>query len=335
MRILVVGPHPPMRGGISAYTGQAVARLREQGHEVAVAAPEPGAGDRVLDLRWRGAGRALAAMAREFDRVVVQFHPEFVTVPGANLLGRSLGMLQLGIGLRGARSAELCLHEVNYGAGPLAPLLQRLVRPVWNLADELTVHTEREREDFTRAFRIDPAKVRVVSQGEYMRPRIGDDRAAARAALGLPADGLVLVSIGFLQPNKGFDRAIRAFAEAAPDARLYVVGSLWRDDPALVAHVEELRRLAAATEGVELREGYLDDDGFDRWIVASDALLLPYTHGWSSNVMERGILYDRPVIMSRVGGMAEQGENRPGVTLVSNDDELVHAVRRTVDGLLP
>jgi glycosyltransferase involved in cell wall biosynthesis len=329
----MVGPHPPMRGGISAYTGQAVARLREQGHEVVVAAPDASAGEHRLDLREPGSGRALAALAKGFDRVVVQFHPEFVTAPGANLIGRSLGMLRLGQGLRGARSAELCLHEVNYGAGAIAPVLQRLVRPVWNRADELTVHTERERGDFVRAFRIDAAKVRVVSQGEHMTPRISADRAAV--ALELPAGELVLVSIGFLQPNKGFDRAIRAFAEAAPKARLYVVGSLWRDEPELRAHVEELRGLAARTPGVELRERYVDDDEFDRWIVASDALLLPYRHGWSSNVMERGILYDRPVIMSRVGGMAEQGENRPGVTLVSNDEELVRAVRRIVDELLP
>jgi glycosyltransferase involved in cell wall biosynthesis len=334
MRILMVGPHPPMRGGISAYTGQAVARLREQGHEVVVAAPERGAGDHRLDLRRRGSGRALAALAKPFDRVVVQFHPEFVSPPGANLLGRSLAMLRFGRGLRGARSLQLCLHEVNYGAGPLAPLLQRAVRPVWDLADELTVHTEREREDFARAFRIDTARIRVVSQGEYMRPRISDDRAAARAALGLPGDELVLVSIGFLQPNKGFDRAIRAFGEAAPPARLYVVGSVWREDPELVAHIEELRALAAATPGVELREGYLDDDGFDRWIVASDALVLPYRQGWSSNVMERGLLYHRPVIMSQVGGMAEQGHDRPGVTLISSDEELVGAVRQTVENLV-
>ena len=54
--------------------------------------------------------------------------------------------------------------------------------------------------------------------------------------------------------------------------------------------------------------------------------MLPYRAGWSSNVMERGLLYDRPVVMSRVGGMAEQAVNRPGVTLVDDDAGLVDAV---------
>ena len=84
--------------------------------------------------------------------------------------------------------------------------------------------------------------------------------------------------------------------------------------------------------GPELRFGYLSDEDFDRWIVASDALVLPYRDGWSSNVMERGILYDRPVIMSNVGGMSEQGTNRPGVTLVDDDTALLAALRLVATG---
>ena len=55
---------PPMRGGISAYADQVVARLREQGHDVAVASPEPSDAEHVVDLRTRGAGRALARLAK-------------------------------------------------------------------------------------------------------------------------------------------------------------------------------------------------------------------------------------------------------------------------------
>jgi hypothetical protein len=58
--------------------------------------------------------------------------------------------------------------------------------------------------------------------------------------------------------------------------------------------------------------------------------VLPYRFGWSSNVMERGLLYDRPVIMSRAGGMAEQGTDRPGVTLVEDDAALVKAIRAVI-----
>lgn len=323
--------YPPMRGGISAYADQAVARLREQGHDVEVASPEPSDAEHVLDVRARGAGATLARLARNCDRLIVQFQPEMLGSPDSTLLTRSRSLLRLARGLRAAPSAELCIHEVNYGAGPTAALQRRLVRPIWNLADEVIVHTERERRDFANGFGVGEDRIRVVSQGEHMLRRTDADRERARAALGLPADEVILLAIGFLQPNKGFDRAIRAFAQVPQTgARLFVVGSQWRDDPASSSHIDELRRLAGETPHTEVREGYLDDEEFDRWIVASDLLVLPYRFGWSSNVMERGLLYDRPVIMSRVGGMAEQGVDRPGVTLIEDDAALVEAMRGVI-----
>jgi glycosyltransferase involved in cell wall biosynthesis len=333
----MVSHFPPMRGGISAYADQAVTRLREQGHTVVVASPQPSDADHVLDITRRGAGPAFARLARDCERLVVQFQPEMLGPPGSTQVQRGRALLRLAAGLRAAPSAELCMHEVNYGDGPVAVALRRVVRRVWMLADDITVHTERERRDFSAAFAIPVTRIRVVSQGQHMLRRTDAGRADARAALGVPDDVAVLVAIGYMQPHKGFDRAMRAFAAAEPGAgaRLYVVGSVWRDDPDLVAHADELRALAARTAGVELREGYVSDEDFDRWIVAADALVLPYRRGWSSNVMERGLLYGRPVVMSRVGGMAEQGEDRPGVRLVDDDAALADAVRALLEELSP
>jgi glycosyltransferase involved in cell wall biosynthesis len=329
MRVLMVTPYPPMRGGIAAYGGQAAAHLRRAGDEVVVASPEPSDAEYVVDVRDRGAGVRLAKLARQFDRVVVQFQPEMLGDPGSTRLARARALLRLVLALRAARCVELYVHEVDYGTGPLAPLLRLLVRPFFASANVIAVHTEREREDLARWFKVDKRRIRVVSQGEYLQRRTAENRAAARAALGLAADQPLFLAIGFLHPRKGFDRAIRAFARLpSPRARLYVVGSMWREDDASSAHMLELRLLAGKTPGAEVREGYLSDVEFDRWIVAADVLVLPYRVGWSSNVMERGLLYDRPVIMWDVGGMSEQGARRRGVTLVENEGELVEAMRQ-------
>ena len=331
MRILMLTPYPPMRGGIAAYAHQAVIRLRDDGHKVVVASPEPSSGESVLNVSRAGAGARLARLAAGVDQLVVQFYPDMLSDPGAPMSVRGQSLLRLARGLRAAPSSELVIHEVNYGDGPAAAILRRVVRPVWKQADVITVHTERERTDFTTAFAIDPGRVRVVSQGHHLVRHTALDRAAARAALGLPSDGVILVALGFLHPHKGFDRAVDAFrAVADPGARLYVVGSVWREDAHIRRHVEDLQRSSRETPGVELRETYLSDQEFDRWIVAADALVLPYREGWSSNVMERGLLYDRPVIMSRVGGMAEQGIGRSTVRLVEDDATLVNAIRDAI-----
>ena len=40
------------------------------------------------------------------------------------------------------------------------------------------------------------------------------------------------------------------------------------------------------------------------------------------------------MIMSRLGGMAEQGTNRPGVTLVDDDEALVEALQRVIGNVV-
>ena len=143
----------------------------------------------------------------------------------------------------------------------------------------------------------------------------------------------MFLSIGFIQPHKGFDRAIRAFRGLGErGARLYVVGSLRLDEGEYATHLDELRELAAQTPGVDLVVGYVSDELFDRWIVAADYVVLPYRHIWSSGVAERAAIYHRPVIVTRVGGLAEQVADRDDVTLVSSDGELQRAMARALGG---
>src|SRR5205085_3047450 len=126
--------------------------------------------------------------------------------------------------------------------------------------------------------------------------------------------------------------ALRAFARLQADgggagpvtARLDVVGSVRVDEPAYVQHLEELKLLAERTRGATVHAGYVSDEAFDRWLVAANVVVLPYRHIWSSGVIERAALYDRPVIMTKVGGLPAQA--RPDTVLVEDDDELAQAM---------
>ncbi len=93
--------------------------------------------------------------------------------------------------------------------------------------------------------------------------------------------------IGFLQPHKGFDRAMRAFTRL-PDreARLFVVGSARLPRAEILAHIQELKSLAAGDSRIRLIERFLSDAEFDTWIAAADAVVVPYRgdlvlRGWS------------------------------------------------------
>jgi hypothetical protein len=187
------------------------------------------------------------------------------------------------------------------------------------------VHTDAERAAFLEAFEVPADRVRVAPHGEHFTRRTSLDRVEARRRLGIPVEDFMFLSLGFIQPHKGFDRAIRAFAGlGAFGCRLDVVGSVRVEDPAFVAHLLELEDLARATSGVTVHEQYVSDEEFDRWLVAADVVVLPYRHIWSSGVIERAALYDRPVIASRVGGLDAQA--RQGTVLVSDDEGLARAM---------
>jgi hypothetical protein len=219
-----------------------------------------------------------------------------------------------------AREVEVWLHEIDYrwgrGSSPAAVAARRL----WSTVDRVMVHTEVERRDFVDAFGVRPDRVAIGAHGAHFVRRTRHDRASARASLGLPPDAVCFLSIGFVAPHKGFDRAVAAFVAgglAEHGCRLYVVGSVRLDDPTLAGYVADLEAAVERAEGVELVEGYVSDELFDRWLVAADVVVLPYRNIWSSGVLERAALYDRPVVATDVGGLAQQAASRSvSVTLV-------------------
>ena len=333
MRILVVTPYPPARDGIAAYAIQQVRALRRSGHDVEVLSPGPSAAHHHLDLVGPRGGAALARRVRGYDKVIVQFHPDFFYPVPNSTAQRAATAAAYATAFSAARRVEVYVHEIDYrfgtGSGPDAFAARRM----WRAVDRIFVHTETERMKFIAAFRVPPARVALAVHGVDFTRRTVHTRESARRTLGIGPDEFCFLSIGFIQPHKGFDRGIRAYAGIrAPHTRYDVVGSVRVEDPAYQAHLDELRTLAEGSSSVSLHTGYVSDEMFDRWLVACDVVVLPYRTIWSSGVLERAALYDRPVIATDVGGLAEQAGSRHGVTLVADDADLAAAMHAAVGG---
>jgi glycosyltransferase involved in cell wall biosynthesis len=134
---------------------------------------------------------------------------------------------------------------------------------------------------------------------------IAPDRAAARREAGLPADGLVIGSYGFLLANKGIEVLIGALAllrEGGHAAKLLLVNALY---PALESE-ETLARCKALVE----RFGLADDVVFEtrflanedslRLLACADLTVFPYqtSRESSSAAVRMGIATRRPVLCS-------------------------------------
>jgi len=158
---------------------------------------------------------------------------------------------------------------------------------------------------------ISGPKVRVIHNGVAEEPPPGEDeRARARAELGLGPEAPVAGIFAGLKPVKNHAVLFRAWREVrarAPGATLLVVG----DGPLRA----ELQRTAG--EGVRFL-GYRDP--VRPWYAAVDVVVLPSRNeGLPLTVLE-AMAAARPVVASRVGGIPEAvGDRRSGLLVPPGD----------------
>jgi glycosyltransferase involved in cell wall biosynthesis len=202
-----------------------------------------------------------------------------------------------------------------------------LLRAAFGAAPMLLFHTDEERKALERRYRV-RVRWRLINHADGVRVRAPVDRAHARRTVGIPEQEAVLVSPGFVHPGKGFDRAVVSFRDAGAGGRLYIIGSVKDPSPRNLAHARLLREMAADVPGVELIERFVDDEEFDTWIAAADAVILPYRRSWSSGVLARAQALETPAVVTRVGGLAEQASSRDVV--VTDDEELTKAIAHVV-----
>jgi len=318
--ILVVSSYPPRHCGIGAYARAQVDRLRAEGHRVTVLSPADGGGDVRVGFFGGRPFLAAARRGRRYDRIVVHFQPALYYRPQAPVSKVFTSLALLGLVLR-RRQTEIVVHEAD------RPKLWRpdylLLAAAFRAAPVVLFHTDEERKALERRYRV-PVRGRLISHTDGVRIQAPADRTAARRRLRIPAGEAALVSPGFIHPGKGFDRAVVSFRDAGAGGRLYIVGSVKDPIPTNMAHARLLRELAKDVPGVRLVERFVDDEEFDTWIAAADAVILPYRRSWSSGVLARAQAVGTPAVVTKVGGLAEQASARDVV--VSGDEELTKAI---------
>jgi glycosyltransferase involved in cell wall biosynthesis len=317
-RVLVVGPYPPRRCGIGAYASALVERLRERGDDVTVISPPDGDGDRRVPFESGRPFREAAKLGSEFDRILIHFQPALYFRPRAPIskIRTSLALLRL---CRDHPGTEILVHEAD------RPIRWRpdyvLLRRAFRAAPLLLFHTDRERVQLERSYRIE-VNAKLVDHRDGIALRATPSREEARRLLDMPSDECVFVSPGFLHPDKGLERAIEAVRRTGA-GKLFVVGSVKDATPRNLAYAKLLRDESG--DGVTLVERFIDEEELDAWTAAADAIVLPYRRSWSSGALARAQALGTPAIVTAVGGLPEQASDRDVV--VRDDRELDEALR--------
>lgn len=344
MRIVLIGPAPPLRGGIAAHTAGLARALDASGHCCSVlsyarlypdslfpgrspwAAGGETVGEAILDslspASWRRAARWIRRVRP--DAVVVEWwHP---------IVAPALRTALSGAG--GAPVIFVCHNARPHEPTPAAGLLSRLAL---SRADAFLCHSQYVADRLesgsgrSRPIEVAPMPL-LVDVGETL-----PSRAAGRACFGIEAGARLAVSVGHVRRYKGVDILLDAWSCAAlPDgAALLIAGEIYG---------RGLRRLiggaAARRPGVHVVDRYLADDELVAVAAAADVVVLPYVHASQSGLVPLARALGVALIATDAGGLPAQladasaQEMNPADAMVAAGDRasLAHALERILVG---
>jgi glycosyltransferase involved in cell wall biosynthesis len=302
--------------GGNRYPYETIRRLGSRGHRVTVSTP-----------RLHGQFPALNGVSYHLYPIW-RPHPalsHFTNLAGATLAARSLGRHD--VALVGSYDAGLALGWA--GVVPRTPMvflyhsefysewvhartavqsvlrhyMAAVERRVFGLSARIVAVSEFSATQIRSRLPGAIQRVRVIPTGVetgYFVP--SDDRAAVRAALGLPVDQPIILGVARLAAVKQFDRLITAFAVASArglQARLVIAG----DGPER-ANLERLSRTYGVQDRV-LLAGYCDRARLRAFMQAADLQVCSSAFENLSLAILEGMSSGLPVLGTPGGGTPE------------------------------
>lgn len=342
MRICVVGPTYPYRGGIAHYTTLLVRQLRLAGHQAPLYSftrqyPSwlfPGKTDRdpsatplrvecdyILDpinpLTWLRLVRKVRAEVP--DLLLLQWWVPYWT-PCLTAIGWLIKRRST------IKIAYICHNVIPHDGGGV--LDRRLALTALRHGDALIVHSEQDRYKLLAL--LPQARVVKAAHPTYapLAQQSGPAMRNLRRELGLPDEGPVLLFFGFVRPYKGLEYLIHAMVrirERVP-AHLLVAGEFWSSRE----FYERYAREFGVQEHMSFVDRYIPNEELQPYFDLADVVVLPYVSATQSGVAQLAFGFGKPVITTRVGGLAEVVQEGVNGILVPPQDEaaLAEAVVR-------
>ncbi len=320
MRVTLVGPVYPYRGGIAHYTTMLYRALRERGHDVLMVSFKrqyprwlyPGRSDKdpskkplvVDDAKyWIDSLNPFTWLStfwriRRYrpDVLVLQWWTTF-WVP----VWFAFGILN-----------HLFLHKpLVYICHNVLPHETRrwdpwLARVVLRWGARFIVQSEEEQERLTAL--MPGVQVAVIPHPVYdmfADQRIPRDEARRR--LGLPLDVPILLFFGIIREYKGLKDVLAAMPEIRAqlgEMVLLVVGEFWEDKQ---PYLEMIARLGIA-DSVIIEDRYIPNEEVGLYFSAADALVAPHRRVTGSGVVEMARGFGVPVVIGWGGNLEATGK---------------------------
>ncbi|HVX23996.1 MAG TPA: glycosyltransferase family 4 protein [Candidatus Saccharimonadales bacterium] len=326
MKIAIVGPTHPYKGGIPQHTTALAHHLQTAGHQVTIVGWKhqypffyPGVqfvpdgkpelplfhdSKRVLSWRNPAGWAAWARRLRKYDEVIFAWFVPTIQGPVVLTMMKALGK-------SGPKKVILCHNIVSHSASGPDKTLTKLA---FSRADEILVHSEAQAEQ-VRAFTSTLIKIAKLPAHLPGQPQQIKHNGALRQHL---------LFFGLVRKYKGIDVLLKALAQA-PDITLTIAGEMWGKQQAnLEALIQELN----LEKRVTLQPGYVPADQIAPLFEKADAQVLPYRKATGSQMVDMAFTHGVPVIASRTGSLGTQV--RDGIDGLLVEPESVQALAAAI-----
>ena len=314
-KIYILSPAHPLRGGIAASSERLAQALQEAGHEV-----------------------EMISFSLQYPNFLFPGKTQFTDDPApANLKIRTL--LHSINPLNWWSVGQLLRRElpdliiVRYWLPFMGPSLGTVLRIAkWNkhtkviaLTDNIIPHEKRPGDRlFTQYFvkAIDGfismsasvAKgIRTFTMAKPIQETVHPiydnygalvSRAEALTKLDLPKGGRYLLFFGFIRAYKGLDLLLKAFAKSEVrklGLKLIVAGEFYSNEEEYQQLIDEL----GIREDLILHTHFISNDEVKYYFGAADLLVQPYRTATQSGISQMAYHFEKPMIVTKVGGLPE------------------------------
>ena len=343
MRIGIVGTTWPYRGGLTAFNERLARQFAAEGHEVEIFTftlqypdflfpgttqysdtpkPEDLSIHRTMNsinpFSWFKTARAIRKAGIEL--LVIKFW-----IP---LMAPCLGTIA-----RLARRKGIRVVSILDNVIPHEPhfwdkwLIRYFVRSV----DRFIAMSASVRDDclsFLPPSRKDCVALTVHPLYDNFGQAVPKDEA--RKSLGLPQDATILLFFGFIRDYKGLDLLMKAYAKVQKakndvqrDLLLVVAGEFYNNGEQYKTLERELQ-----LEGqIAWHTDFIPDERVRYYFSAADLIVQPYKSATQSGVTQIAYHFERPMLVTNVGGLAEiVPDGKVGYVCQVNEDDVAKAI---------
>ncbi len=312
LKIAIIGPTYPIRGGISHYTTLLAEKLAEK-NDVTVFSLEnfyrsplykgkfvedksqqkikckKAKVDNSLSLNplsWFLVGRKISKLKP--DLVILKWW-EIHLAPIYYVLLRSLKTKKI---------LFICHNVLPHKRKVLDKFLAKLVLSKGNAC---IVHSRQDLKTLKSIVPNANAVLAFLPAYEIFQQEAKLSKEEAKQKLGL--EGNIILFFGFVRQYKGLIYLIRAMPLIlkGTDVTLLVVGEFWEGKGEYLKEIKQLK----LTKNVKIVDKYVPNEEVALYFSAADALICPFTSATQSAVIQTAFTFNKPVIATNVGGLPE------------------------------